>query len=88
MRGWFRKRRRMQTTKPLFIGGSFGTVYKAIEKETGELVAIKHVSDCLSFMSRPIRLISSIRSTSNLAKMTFKKSSKKSPYLLRVLVPT
>ena len=24
--------------------GSFGTVYKAIEKSTGEVVAIKHVS--------------------------------------------
>lgn len=25
-------------------GGSFGVVYKAVEKATGELVAIKHVS--------------------------------------------
>lgn len=25
------------------IGGSFGIVYKAIEKSTGEIVAIKHV---------------------------------------------
>lgn len=24
-------------------GGSFGTVYKAIEKDTGDIVAIKHV---------------------------------------------
>jgi serine/threonine protein kinase len=26
------------------LGGSFGVVYKAIEKDTGEIVAIKHVS--------------------------------------------
>lgn len=26
------------------LGGSFGVVYKAIEKGTGEIVAIKHVS--------------------------------------------
>lgn len=25
------------------LGGSFGTVYKAIEKATGEVVAVKHV---------------------------------------------
>lgn len=25
------------------LGGSFGIVYKAIEKATGEIVAIKHV---------------------------------------------
>lgn len=26
------------------VGGSFGVVYKGIEKATGEVVAIKHVS--------------------------------------------
>lgn len=28
------------------LGGSFGVVYKAIEISTGEIVAIKHVSNC------------------------------------------
>ena len=27
----------------VLTGGSFGVVYKAIEKETGDIVAIKHV---------------------------------------------
>jgi serine/threonine-protein kinase 24/25/MST4 len=30
------------------LGGSFGVVYKAIERETGDIVAIKHV--CLQFL--------------------------------------
>lgn len=37
-------------------GGSFGVVYKAIDKSTGELVAIKHVGTalvqtCVNFLS-------------------------------------
>ena len=28
----------------MIVGGSFGVVYKAIERSTGEVVAIKHVS--------------------------------------------
>lgn len=28
----------------IYVGGSFGIVYKGIEKATGETVAIKHVS--------------------------------------------
>lgn len=31
------------TPLKLDAGGSFGTVYKAIDKVTGEVVAIKHV---------------------------------------------
>lgn len=30
------------------LGGSFGVVYKGIEKATGETVAIKHVSPIIS----------------------------------------
>jgi serine/threonine-protein kinase 24/25/MST4 len=33
-----------KVTNLLFLGGSFGVVYKGIEKATGETVAIKHVS--------------------------------------------
>lgn len=32
----------------MIAGGSFGTVYKAIERTTGEIVAIKHVSNSRS----------------------------------------
>ena len=35
-------------------GGSFGVVYKAIEKATGETVAIKHVS---SLASSPLTVV-------------------------------
>lgn len=87
MRGWSQRRRACRLLSHC-LGGSFGTVYKAIEKETGEVVAIKHVSDCVGSMSRPIRLIGRTRSTSSPARMTFKKSSKKSPSLPHAPVPT
>lgn len=32
-------------------GGSFGKVYKAIERSTGETVAIKHVGACVTHSS-------------------------------------
>lgn len=38
------------------IGGSFGVVYKGIEKATGEVVAIKHVS---SWHPVPVRAMPS-----------------------------
>ena len=36
--------KRDSLTNPHLAGGSFGVVYKAIDKATGETVAIKHVS--------------------------------------------
>ena len=33
------------------LGGSFGVVYKAIERSTGQFVAIKHVSPELHYLS-------------------------------------
>lgn len=39
-----------------FLGGSFGVVYKGIEKTTGETVAIKHVSQ----PARPVAAVSTM----------------------------
>lgn len=79
------------TRELLPAGGSFGTVYKAIEKSTGEIVAIKHVRShesmiCFSFSID--RLEWDTRSTSNRAKMIFRKYSRKSPSWPHAQVPT
>jgi hypothetical protein len=44
------------TRELLLAGGSFGTVYKAIEKSTGEIVAIKHVRSHESMICFPSQL--------------------------------
>jgi hypothetical protein len=60
------------------IGGSFGVVYKAIERASGDIVAIKHVSSHHHNMRKPPYLTDS-RSTSNPARMTFKKFNRRFP---------
>lgn len=60
--------------------GSFGVVYKAVEKATGDLVAIKHVR----LASVPVCTLHSdpitARSTSKAAMTISKRSSKRLPY--------
>lgn len=66
-------------------GGSFGVVYKAIERATGEVVAIKHVS--LSLSIAPCNGIDNLhRSISNRVKMIYKKYSKRYRYSVPVQV--
>ena len=74
----------------LGAGGSFGVVYKAIEKATGETVAIKHVSAYFTvvFLLLPVLTDICHRLISSPAKMTFKKSSRRFRYSAPVLVPT
>lgn len=70
-------------TQWLRPGGSFGVVYKGIERTTGETVAIKHVSrpSVPNPFVRPItdRDRHIHRSILSLAKMISRRSSKKSP---------
>jgi serine/threonine-protein kinase 24/25/MST4 len=43
----YHEREYLSTLADGILGGSFGVVYKGIEKATGETVAIKHVSPSL-----------------------------------------
>jgi hypothetical protein len=80
-------------TSPTVVGGSFGVVYKAIERATGETVAIKLVSS-LSLSLYVQLLICTLvsvdsaltcgglrsRSTSNQAKMISRRFNRRSPF--------
>lgn len=61
----------------LSAGGSFGVVYKALEKSTGELVAIKHVGLRGLAHLCPMSNIAYYRSTSKAAMTISEKSSRK-----------
>lgn len=65
-------------------GGSFGVVYKAIEKETGKIVAIKHVGipfskSCTGHEDDNVFHGALYRSTLKLPRMTLRRSSRKFP---------
>lgn len=72
--------------------GSFGVVYKGIERATGETVAIKHVSRTMRAqpfsLTSPVHLARMLkpkyRSTSSLARMTYRRSSRRSQCLALV----
>ena len=73
----------------VMAGGSFGVVYKAIERTTGDIVAIKLVSfickpTCCSWASR---LLTCRRLISSRATMTFKRFNRKYRFSVPAPVP-
>ena len=71
----------------MISGGSFGVVYRAIDRRTGEHVAIKHA--CFHYPSQ-IRAseLTSPRLTSKAVTTIFERFSKKSHSSALVTVPT
>lgn len=83
---------RRLTVFPPFAGGSFGVVYKAIDKTDGEIVAIKHVRFPLPilvcrFSSVPPIIDLPFRLISSRARMIFRRFSRKFPFWLPVQAP-
>ena len=63
--------------------GSFGVVYKAIERSTGDIVAIKHVRNLQRQDGKSLTIY---RSISNPAKMIYRRSNKRYRCSAHVLV--